>query len=565
MAEILGYTSKTIAPAGRNKYGNYYAAGNVTKSVISTTYGGNNTTTTIGETGSTGTGEDNVSFYCMLLKPNMTFEAASLAGGAMDYTSVVAYRGYTKAPTLISDMSRVSAITNADEIVESVEGPADSGVTNVPCGMTFTITNNGTSAATFILNATSTVTGNSGTIGIPVLIYKREDAVPVGDDLYDWWDSKEDCEQVWLDLTWVINRSATGNYTLDLSNQTAGVNCDSAGTLYPNSIATLQCTAITYYNGAPDTEVTYSLSLQSQYMATGVSINANTGVLTFNSGGTMFTWSPAYPALPIDIVVSKQGSPIASKTMTITRNYPGTDGTPAHTRWINTSANIITFDPSTSAFTPTSVTGTVWLQVGNELPVEDSATTIYQWYNNMETGKTSATGSITANTYLGVDLITFGLKNAANQYYELEDVPVIPKGTQGPSGPSGATGPSGDSAWYLTTNNDNASINCDSAGNILSNAVRPTCQAKLYYGGIRKTDATYQISYANATGVTSAVSNGVLTIYTSANTFNFDGPTLAISISGISGGEVKDVKTFNITKAYAGENGDDAVSYWLEV
>lgn len=559
----MEFKQTTIAPAGRNKYGNYLSSSNVTKSVVMTTYAGNDTTTTIGDTG--GQEDSGVTdFYCMLSQTNATFNAVDLSQGASASTQIIAYRGYQKGVTYVCDMDAVSATTE-DETITELIAPEFMGIRNVPCGITVTFTNNGTSASTIIFTADTNLTGNSGAMYIPVCVYKRSDDVPLPDDLYNWYEHKDDCEIVWLEYVWNVNRSATGNYTMDLSNQTAGVNCDSAGTLYPNSIATLQCTAITYYNGAPDTEVTYSLSIQAKYLATGVSINANTGVLTFNSGGTVFSWSTAYPALPIDIIASKQGSPIASKTMTITRNYPGTDGTPAHTRWINTSANIVTFDPTTSAFTPSSVVGTVWLQVGNELPVEDSSTTIYQWYNNMETGKTSATGSITANTYLGVDLITFGLKNGANQYYELEDVPVIPKGTEGPAGPSGATGPSGESAWYLTTNNDNASINCDASGNILSNAVRPTCQAKLYYGGLRKSDATYQISYTGATGVTSAVSNGILTIYTSASTFNFDGPTLQISISGISGGQVKDVKTFNITKAYAGENGDDAVSYWLEV
>ena len=562
----MDFRAITVAPAGRNKYGTYISAGNVTKSVINTTYGGNNTTTTIGDTGSTEEGEDNVSFYCMLSKPNVTIDAENLAAGAMEYTTVIAYRGYDKAPTLICDMSKVSAITNSDGIVDSIEVPADSGVTNVPEGMTFSITDNGTTGATFVINATSQLTGTTGTIGIPVVIYKRDKAVPVGDDVYDWWDSMDDCEQVWLDFTWSINRAATGNYTLDLSNQTAQVNCDSAGTLYPNSIATLQCTAVTYYNGAIDQNVTYSVSTTPSYLATGFSINAQTGVLTFNSAGTKFNWSAAYPALPINIIASKEGSPIAQKTMTIARNYPGSDGTPAHTRYINTSAGIVVFDPETSGFTPTSVTGTVWLQVGNELPVVDNQTTIYQWYNDMETGKTSAHGTITANLYLGVSAITFGLKNDDNQYYELEDVPVIPKGTQGPAGPSGATGPSGDSAWYLTLSNDNASINCDSDGNILPGAVKPSCQAKLYHGAVRQTNATYAVDLGGATGVTTATTNGVLTLTFGSN-FNFNTDTLSIIISGY-GGDVatyRDTKIMNVTKTYAGENGDDAINYWLEV
>ena len=64
MSEIQ-FTQRTIAPAGRNKYGNYLSKGNVTKSVVTTTYAGNDTTTTIGNTGTT---EDSglTDFYCVL-------------------------------------------------------------------------------------------------------------------------------------------------------------------------------------------------------------------------------------------------------------------------------------------------------------------------------------------------------------------------------------------------------------------------------------------------------------------------------------------------------------------
>lgn len=565
----MNFRAITVAPAGRNKYGTYISAGNVTKNVINTTYGGNNTTTSIGDTGSTEGAEDNASFYCMLSKPNITIDASELATGVTETTNVIAYRGYDKAPTLICDMSKVTAHTNSDGIVDSISVPADSGITNVPEGMTFSITDNGTTATTFVINVTSQVTGSTGTIGIPVVIYKRDKAAPIGDDVYDWWDSMDDCEQVWLDFTWAINRAAIGNYTLDLSNQTALVNCDSAGTLYPNSIAILQCTATTYYNGEIDPDVTYSVSTPSNYLATGFSINAQTGVLTFNSAGTKFNWSAAYPALPINIIASKEGSLISQKTMTISRNYPASDGSPAHTRYINTSANMAVFDPETGQFAPNSVTGTVWLQVGNELPVVDKNTTIYQWYNDMETGKTSAQGTITANLYLGVSAITFGLKNNNNQYYELEDVPVVAKGARGPQGPTGPTGPSGDSAWYLTLSNDNASINCDANGNILPGAIKPSCQAKLYHGSVRQTNATYAVDLGGATGVTTATTNGVLTLTFESN-FNFNTDTLSISISGYSGDAQRDTKIMNVTKSYAGvkgengEKGEDAITYWLE-
>lgn len=571
MAEILSYSSKTIAPAGRNKYGNYIAAGNVTKSVQNTTYGGNSTTTTLGDQGGDNGGGDNLAFFCMFSNSNIIFKAIDLACGATVTTDVVAYRSWTKAPTLVMDLENITATTQ-DNIVQSLETPDNYGIQGIPDGMEITVYNNGTTGATIYITATSLLTGDTGTISIPVAVYKRDTAVPDGDGdgeangIYDWWDSKDDCEQVWLELVWSVDRAATTNYLLDLSNQTAGVNCDSAGTLYENSIATLQCTATTYYNGAPATGITYTATAQPAYAATGFSINANTGVMTFNStGANKFYWAPAYPALPIDIVAYKDGLPIATKTMTISRNYPGADGTPAHTRYILTDVDYIVYDPNTSAFTPTSVTGTVWLQVGNELPVRDNTTTIYQWYDNLEQYKTSAAGSITANTYDGVSSITFALMNASNQYYELEEVPVIPKGLDGQPGTPGTPGASGESAWYMTLSNDNASINCDSSGNILSGAIRPTCQAKLYHGNTRVTTGiTYAVDYGGASGVTTSTTNGILTL-TFGSSFNFTADTLSITISASTESTLRDVKIMNVTKSYAGENGDDAVSYWIEV
>lgn len=560
----MEFKQTTIAPAGRNKYGNYYSSGNITKSVVSTTYAGNDTTTTIGGGGQNDdSGETD--FYCILSQTNATFNAVDLVEGATAATQVIAYRGYNKAATFVCDMDSVSATTE-DGAITNLEVPDNMGIRNVPCGMTASFINNGTSASTIVFTADNTVTGNSGSLFIPVCVYRRNDNIPLPDDLYNWYEHKDDCELVWLEYVWNINRNATSTYIMDLSNEKAGVNVSATTSegdiLYPNSIATLTCTASTWMNGALVTGITYSIFTQPRFNARGVSITntANTGVLVWDQN----TFNFSGPTLPIDIIATKDGNTIATKTMTIEKNYPGGDGTPAHTRYINTDANIVVFDPETSGFTPSSVTATVWLQIGNDLPIIDNQTTIYQWYNGMETGKTSAQGSLTANLYLGVSSVTFALRNENNQYYETEDIPVVPKGTPGPAGPSGSTGPSGESAWYLTLSNDNASINCDSDGNILSGAIRPTCQAKLYHGAVRQTNAVFIVDVAGASGVTSATTNGILTL-TFGSGFDFTGSTLSISISGSSSGEVRDAKIMNVTKSYAGENGDDAITYWLEV
>ena len=510
--------------------------------------------------GNTAGGDDNrggnaTSFFCFLSKTNGTYSALDLAVSAVtEHIQVMGYKNQDQAQTFVGDISE-SASTNY-------------GISGLTSGMTVSVSGNGTTGATIILTIDSTVTGNSGTLSIPIAVNINDNDLDPYQ--YVWHENTNKCMQMTMSFTWAINRAAAANYVLDLSNQTAGVNCDSAGTLYPNSIATLQCTAETYYNGTEATGITYSAYTESFYGATGFSIDQNSGVLTFNSGGTRFYWNTNYPALAINIVAKKEGTPIATKTMTINRNYPGTDGTPAHTRYILTDVDAIVFDPDTSGFTPTSVTGTVWLQVGDELPVQDTATTIYKWYNDLETGKTSATGSITGNTYLGLSSITFALKNASDQYYEIEEVPVLSNGKTGPSGAtgaSGATGPSGESAWYLTLTNDNASINCDSAGTIIGNVNTLACQAKLNHGSTAYTDATWiwLVNPLTATGINFTTFSGVLSISFTTG-FTFTGDTLQITIFGCdSNGDEKDTKIMTINKSYPGANGEDAVSYWLNI
>ena len=124
-------------------------------------------------------------------------------------------------------------------------------------------------------------------------------------------------------------------------------------------------------------------------------------------------------------------------------------------------------------------------------------------------------------------------------------------------------GEDGISAWYLSLDNDNASINADADGNILAGAIRPTCHAKMFYGMTQDTAATYTIDYGTATGVSISTSQGVGTL-NFANNFNFTGDNLSIIVSGSASGEVRDVKVMNITKAKAGTNGESPVTYWIE-
>ena len=102
--------------------------------------------------------------------------------------------------------------------------------------------------------------------------------------------------------------------------------------------------------------------------------------------------------------------------MTVSKNYPGADGTGATTRWIVPSVSAIKVDPNTGTITPATVSASVMKQTGEDEPVEDSTTTI--WYG-WETDKpnniySSPIPVVAAHSYLAL-----GLKNGEGDFYEI--------------------------------------------------------------------------------------------------------------------------------------------------
>ena len=176
MSEIQ-FIQRTIAPKGRNKYGNYMSKGNITKSVVTTTYAGNDTTTTIADTG--GNKDTGVTdFYCMLAQTNATFNGIDLAQGATASTVVIAYKGYDKGTTYICDFDSVTATTDGDGNIVELVPPENMGIRNLPDGITVTFLNNGTTGTTVIFEASSLLSGSTGSVYIPVNVYKRSDNIP---------------------------------------------------------------------------------------------------------------------------------------------------------------------------------------------------------------------------------------------------------------------------------------------------------------------------------------------------------------------------------------------------
>lgn len=212
----MEFKSTTIAPKGRNKYGNYSSPGNITKKVTMTTYAGNNTTTTIGDNTNSDNGNDEepelVGFYCVLTNTSKVFDMAILEQhDDTDFATVIAYRGTEKINAYICDMDSVQAIYDEDDNLIDLIVPANSGITGIPSGMSISISDNGTSAATIYFTMNRSISGNSGVVNIPVTVYnRRAEAQPSGEHISNWYQNNDYCEVIWLTYNWSINRTSVG-------------------------------------------------------------------------------------------------------------------------------------------------------------------------------------------------------------------------------------------------------------------------------------------------------------------------------------------------------------------
>lgn len=366
----LTYISKTVAPAGRNKYGNYVSSTNITRSVINTTYGGNGSTTTIAENTSEGGGssQENVSFYCMLVQPNMTFTEHDLDNNVSASTQIVAYKNFAAASTYICDLNAVTAVTS-DGIVQSLTAPDDGGIVK-PNGVTVWRKDNGTSASTFEFSVNSNFTGDTGIVNIPVAIYKRDEAIPEPDDLYDWWDSKDDCEQIWLEFAINVNRASGSSggtgpagesaYYLTLSNDNATVNVDASGNVITSSLPA--CQGRLYHGTQKVTSgITYNMNYGS---ATGVSSAVSSGVFNLMLGPD-FNFTGNSMSITISAVTDNTDNTLRDvKTMNITKSFPGPNGEPAVRYWIEPSYGSVIYDPNTKTPNPPAITVKGYRQIG---------------------------------------------------------------------------------------------------------------------------------------------------------------------------------------------------------
>lgn len=559
------FKSSTISPKGRNKYGNYTSSKNVTSKVVKTIYAGNSSTNELGNGADNKTPDEEAKNYLLFLQKTST----SFDGGAVALQSqsastlLIGYKGTEKADTYIGVLTGSTAEQNY-------------GIIGLPVsGMSVSVSNNGSKNTELVISVNSAITQNQGSLSIPCALYMKSNSSTILDNDFSAWKSETDnCLIMYLDFSWSISNNAQSTYVLDLTNENAGINCDSNGNILSGAVRPT-CTASLYYGTDEVEECTYSISYPSSQSVAGVSINTNTGELTFGSNFTFIGTS-----LEVCVSATYLGEVVARKIMTISKSYAGVDGKSV-SRWIVLSANSVHINPNTNPVVavPSQITAYVMKQENENQPVRDNETTIYYDFNSSTPASiyTSAVQIDVTKSYL-----TFGLKNSSNVIYETETIPILKDGSNGQDGQDGADGEDGQdgqSVYRLDLTNENASINADCNGNILRNAIRPTCKATLYYGTNGVSNVNYRLISvpSHCSGVSINSTSGQLTFNsgTSSTPFTFTGTSIEIMIGAYKNNTLYGSSIMTISKAFAGANGEDgqdgqdgadgndAISYWL--
>lgn len=572
----------TIPPEGRNKYGNYISTGNITKSIVSYNNGGNGTATGgTPSTPSTGTTEPQKNYALVLGKTQGNFEWDDIVAnsGQTDTIQVLGYGDLVMVPTFVGDISIRPIEYNADgtpkldangnEILDetNVASNRNWDIKGIPeSGVSVTVKNNGTSATTVEIKIDTNINTNQASLYIPCSVYTGdEDKAPWADnynedgglieteaDDYSDWSTSDNTRTLWLEYNLSVLMNATNSYTLDLTNEIAGINWNNDSDTMMEGANLPTCQASLYFGDTKVENASYGLSIPANRGVVGVSINTNTGELTFGNNfyfmGTMLELG----------VTATDKSFTATKIMTINKIFPGKDGAGAINRWIVPSVNQITYNPNIeNGLSNTSITAKVMKQVNAEPPVEDTETTIY-WGWDTEVPSVVYSGPIAIEA--GHEYLALALKNGNSDIYEIETIPIINEGINGEIG---------ESVYTLILTNQNASINCDADGNILTATTYPTCLAYLYYGKTLQENITFRaVCPDSSNGVRMQGNRLILT----PGLFYFNGISTTINISAYNETNIlMGTQTMYISKNIPGKNGEDgapgapAVRYWLDL
>ncbi len=433
----MKFRSTTIAPAGRNKYGNYTSKGNITRSVVSTTYGGNASTTSIAEPEVVVAPTETAQFNVNIDKGNIIFTSQDLAGYVAKTVGFAATRGNTPIPVFI----------------------VSSGITGSAVGMTLSTDYNGTSGATLVVSAGPSLTTDEGTLNIPIVIYQGNGSQPQGIDESSWNAAMDESQVYYFKLSWTVDRAGetASVYRLSLSNDNASIICDSGGTpLTASTITFPTSSGKTYYGSERLTGATYDVDWDG--VVGGISAITN-GVLTISFNPSTFNFMGSNAAI---VISAKTGNPttvVDVKTFNLAKaiagatgpqGNPGQNGYDATIYWLQPSYDEVIYDPNTQTPSPSVINATGYTQTGiNPVqPVGQGYSIGYKlellnspgaWSNEQYLPQTGLTiTSAICETYQRIRL----LLNDDNeqQVVDQEDIDILRNGTSGQTGRQGRTG-----------------------------------------------------------------------------------------------------------------------------
>ena len=558
----MDFSRATVAPKGRNKYGQYISMKDVSVKSTQYVYNGNASTG-----GNTGNSDDPPIYveepnYVMLLEHSYhTFSRQEIAasGSTTDRVKIIGYRNNSLTPVYIMDCGNDKEITSLPDGIPATSSTYD--ITGVTYGLSVSVSGNGTTDCYLDITITSAFTAEGGSLTIPVNV--SSDFNVTGDTYGVWLMENETNSNKFggtpslfttkLDYSFDVanDQVATSGYYLNLTNDSAGINCDSAGNVLSGAVRPT-CSAQLWYGTQRVTGATFTGTTNQEAGATGVTVAAD-GQITF---GSDFNFLGSQ--LEITVRCDYDGV-MLTKIMNVSKQYPGADGTGATTRWLVLSKDEILFNPNTSGLTPSSINAKIMMQVNDEQPVEDVSTKLYYaWDLDEPTGITSYSGYSNTNITViaGHSYLTVGLKNTQGVFYELESVPVIEQGMNGTSG---------ESTYILQLSNQFDFVNVDASGTIVTGQASTLgTTAGLYYGSeIEPVDnATYHLVGNFGTGITIVSGTGVVS-FTEGYANYFTGNSMDVTIQAKIGDIVYGEAKYKLMKNYPGTNGVDATRYWL--
>lgn len=246
-------------------------------------------------------------------------------------------------------------------------------------------------------------------------------------------------------------------YTLYLTNDSASVNCDKDGNVYATSKALLECDATLYYG--KDKVVTKSVTdiiwtVQTN-AGTNIPFDISDNGATISLDFSQYTFPQEVKGIKVNITSEYSGETF-SKIMSISKNYPGADGTSPTNYWLvifpnvitctkaKTQTGAITYQPDASVVTVTAKKqvgdGAIWALSPNEGEI------IWNWHyrsGGIDDGGSDTSGSTTINI-TGEDCVKYGSINVylkiGNEIVDDQMVPILANGLDGEDGKQGRTG-----------------------------------------------------------------------------------------------------------------------------